>query len=185
VPADWTRTRTKPCAARLETWICEHFAWLIAWRRPHEALLIAEEALLLAEQLQSPIEIGRALATRALAGIGTRVKDDVVADLQKSLEHVERAGFRSDALNPLLVYVFLHCLAGDIESAQMTRRKITGITQELNVHRECDVISAWWIEWVSGRREPIEEVSIQWLGEVDVIRRRWIGILTARLALMS
>jgi hypothetical protein len=168
----------------LETGIYEHLAWVVAWRRPHDGLVLAEEALNLSQQLESPIEVGRSLAARALASIGTRSKAEVLADLEASIEYIERAGFHSDALSPLMVKVFLSCIEGDLEAARTARRRIAHITEELHVDPGADALAAWWIESTSGEPEPSEELTLEWLDEVDAIRNRWIGVLTNRLTLM-
>jgi hypothetical protein len=166
--------------APLETWIYEQLAWMIAWTRPAEAVPMAGEALRLAEQLATPIELGRALTTRALAKIGAAAPADVLADLERSTELIERSGFRSDVLNPLMTTLLLHCVEGDVDAARAVRDQIVRLGDELGAHRETGVIGAWWIEELTGRPEPGQEPAIDWLDDRGLARDRWKAILTSR-----
>jgi hypothetical protein len=166
--------------APLEAWIYEHLAWEVAWTRPEEAAPMADEAMRLADQLQTPIELGRALATRALTRVGAHPPREVLADLERSVELIERSGFRSDVLNPLATTMFLHCVEGDVDAARATRDQARRLGEELDAHRETGVVGAWWIEELTGEQEGDREPAIDWLDDHDLIKRRWTAVLTNR-----
>lgn len=106
------------------------------WTAPHTALRYAEEAVALNREVHAPIEMGKALAAKAIAeAMIHRSAEPACATARDAAALQERNGYRAGVLFALQAQGLAELLAGDRQACAATLERMTAICEELTVYR--------------------------------------------------
>lgn len=160
-------------------------AWAIGFADPIRARPVAQEAYDLSVRFGNESLVARARSRIALSELGTAALADVLDDVRLSYEALDRSGYHSDCVDPLLVQWLASCLSGDRQAAIDASTRLAELVRTYGAHRHMLNVGSWWEEVVFVGERPTRDLEgAAWLDgdDDDVVRHRWLRVLDARRA---
>jgi tetratricopeptide (TPR) repeat protein len=141
----------------------------LCWHAPQTALSFAEEAVELNEQVNAPIEVGKALTAQAIAQLGNEEADEALATAQKAEALQTESGYRSGVLFALQAQGLALVVQNRVEEAQSILQYMRDLSEELG-----DIypyLSMFLCAILEPERVSSDYGGFQWLDWEETLRK--------------
>lgn len=150
------------------------------WRRPEEALSLADDAIDFNTRVGNRLELIKAHAAKAVAehGVGAAVRAQ--ESINTSLDLASATGYRAGAIFAWVAYAFQAILSARDKDALDSYSRIGRIIANIGVYEFWTEIVGWWLK--ARQIGDVRQVEpAQWILGEDRTNAAWSKILTDRL----